>query len=137
VETIFSDAANGAKRCCAARILIADDTASGRELLRFILEDLGHEVVEAENGEQVIVKASLAAPHLMILDLQMPKLDGWATAATLRRIPEFKRIPIVALTAGWSELMPERIVEAGFTAYLVKPIAPSRLRECVASLLAG
>jgi CheY-like chemotaxis protein len=124
-----------AERRCAARILIADDTLSSRELLRFILEDSGHEVAEAEDGEQIILKAAVFLPHLMILDLQMPKLDGWATAAALRRIPLFERTPIVALTAAWSEVLPERISEAGFTACLVKPIAPARLRACVGSLL--
>lgn len=118
-----------------ARILIADDTASSRDLLRFILEGIGHEVLEAEDGEQVIVMATLLVPHLFILDLQISKLDGWATAAALRRIPAFKRTPIVALAAAWSELMPKQMVEAGFTAYLVKPIAAPRLRECVARLL--
>jgi len=135
VDTLLSDAADGAKRLLAARILIADDTTSSRELLRIILEDAGHEVVEAEDGQEVIEKASSFAPDLVILDLQMPKLDGWGTAEALRKIPRLKETPILALTAAWSELMPKRLVEAGFTGYLVKPIAPARLRECVASLL--
>lgn len=79
----ISDGAEGAKPHPAARILIADDSTSSRELLRFILEDIGHKVAEARDGEQVIAQATLFIPHLIILDLQMPKLDGWATAAAL------------------------------------------------------
>ena len=131
----LSGGAVGAKRRLAARILIADDTLSGRELLRFILEGSGHEVAEADDGEQVIAKAPVFEPHLVILDLHMPRLDGWATAAALRNIPAFAIIPIVALTAAWSEVLPDRIAKAGFTTYLVKPIGPARLRECIGSLL--
>jgi CheY-like chemotaxis protein len=130
-----SDGADGAERHSAARILIADDTLSGRELVRSILEDCGHEVAEAEDGEQVIAIAILFDPHLVILDIHMPKLDGWATAAALRNIPAFASIPIVALSAASVEVLPDRIARAGFTSYLVKPIGPRRLRECVASLL--
>lgn len=83
----------------ATRILIADDTLSSRELLRFILEDSGHEVAEAEDGEQVMANAVTFEPDIAILDLQMPKLDGWSTFAALGRNPAFKIIPIVALTA--------------------------------------
>jgi len=135
VETRPSVAAEGAKRPRTARILIADDTTSSRELLRFILEDSGHEVTDVEDGEQAIAEAAGFKPDLVILDLQMPKLDGWATATALRKIPALRKTPMVALTAAWSELMPERIFEVGFTAYLVKPIAPARLRECVERLL--
>jgi CheY-like chemotaxis protein len=117
------------------RILIADDTLSSRELLRSILESSGYQVVEAEDGKQVLERAAAFKPHLMILDLQMPNLDGCAAAKALRKIPAFKSTPIVALTAALSDAVPERIAEAGFTEYLIKPIGPSRLRKCIASLL--
>jgi len=119
----------------AARILIADDTLSSRELLRSILERSGYDVVEAEDGEQALERANAFQPHVVILDLQMPRLDGCSTAMALRKIPAFGLTPIVALTAAVSELVPEKIAAAGFTGYLVKPIGPARLRECIAKLL--
>lgn len=129
----LSDRPEDAKRH-GARILIADDTLSSRELLRSILESSGYEVVEAEDGEQVLERATVFKPHLMILDLQMTLLNGCATATALRRIPEFRTTPILALTAAVSDAVPEQIAEAGFTNYLVKPIGPARLRQCIAGI---
>jgi CheY-like chemotaxis protein len=117
------------------RILIADDTASGRDLLRSILEASNYVVAEARDGKQVLEMVRAFGPHVVILDLHMPKLDGYATAAALRRIPTLERTPIIALTAAITHTAPEQISEAGFSAYLVKPIGPSRLRQCVAKML--
>ncbi len=89
----------GAERHSATRILIADDAVSSRELLRTILERQGYEVMEAEDGAQAVDKAPKFAPHMVILDLQMPRLDGYSTAIALRKIPAFASIPIVALAA--------------------------------------
>lgn len=117
------------------RILIADDTPTSRELLRSILESSRYNVIEAENGEEALEKAALFKPDLVILDLQMPKLDGCPAAAALRRVPAFKEMPIVALTAASPGVVPGRVAEAGFSRYLVKPIGPARLRKCIRSLL--
>src|SRR6202012_2578204 len=117
------------------RILIADDATSSRELLRSILEASGHGVEEAENGQQVLPTTEPFRPHLVILDLQMPRLDGYSTAMALRKMPVSRRMPLVALTAALTQTAPDRIAAAGFSAYLVKPIRPSRLRECVSLLL--
>ncbi len=125
----------GDERSSATRILIADDTLSSRELLRSILESSGYEVDEAGDGEQVLERAIAFAPHLVILDLKMQKLDGCSAAIALRKIPAFEEIPIVALAAALPEVIPEQMTQAGITRCLVKPIGPSRLRECVASLL--
>jgi CheY-like chemotaxis protein len=117
------------------RVLIADDAMSSRELLRTILERCGYEVLEAEDGEQVVEKAPGFEPHLVILDLQMPKMDGYSAAIALRKVPALARIPIVALAAALPDVWPEETNKAGFTHCLVKPISPARLRECVAHLL--
>ena len=116
------------------RVLIADDTASSRELLRSILEASDYLVAEAKDGEQVLEIARTFWPHLVILDLQMPKLDGYATVRALRREPALQRTPIIALTAAITQTVPEKIFEAGFTAYLVKPIGPLKLGQCIAKV---
>ena len=117
------------------RILIADDAASSRDLLRSILEAGNYIVEEAADGKQVLEIVEVFSPHLVILDLQMPKLDGYATAAALRRISSLQQAPIIALTAALSQTAPNKIMEAGFSGYLVKPISPSRLRQCAAKAL--
>jgi len=103
--------------------------------VRYILEGCGHEVIEAEDGEQALTKAEACRPDLVILDLQMPKVDGYKVASTLRRKSKFAKTPILALSAAISQDAPERLAAAGFSSYLVKPIGPERLRHCVASLL--
>jgi CheY-like chemotaxis protein len=123
------------KSATAARILIADDDPSSRELLRSILESSGYEVVEAEDGVQVMERAPDFAPDLVILDIQMPNMDGLAAAKALRNIPSFEKTPIVALTAASSRLLPAEISQSGFTSYLVKPIGPARLRQHISDLL--
>jgi CheY-like chemotaxis protein len=117
------------------RILIADEAASSRDLLRSILEARNYIVEEAIDGAQVLGIVEVFAPHLIILDLQMHKLDGYVTAAALRRIPTLRQTPIIALTAALTQTAPDRMSEAGFSGYLVKPIGPSRLRRCVAEAL--
>jgi len=108
---------------------------SSRELLRTILERQGYEVMEAADGEQAVLGATDFAPDLVILDLQMPRLDGYSVAIALRKIPGFSQIPIIALAAALPEVSPEEMARAGFTQCLVKPISPNRLRECVTQLL--
>lgn len=131
----LSERSGDAGRPLAKRILIADEPLSSRALLRFMLECSGYEVLDAENGEQVLERIDAFAPHLVILDLQLPTLDGYAAAKALRMMPAFERTPLVALAAALSDAAPERIAEAGFTGYLVKPIIPSQLRLCVTNLL--
>lgn len=117
------------------RVLIADDSASSRDLLRSILEASGYIVADARDGEQVLKIIESFRPHLVILDLQMPRVDGYATATVLKHNPGLQRTPMIALTAALTQTAPERIAEAGFSAYLVKPIRPTSLRQSVARLL--
>jgi two-component system chemotaxis response regulator CheY len=129
------DRAQATERPSARKIFIADDASSSRELLRVILEGEGYEVMEAIDGEQAVHTAPNFSPDLVILDLQMPKLDGYSVAIALRKIPAFAGIPIVALAAALPEVSPEQMTEAGFTRCLVKPISPARLRDCITQLL--
>ena len=120
-----------------AVILIADDRASSRELLRTVLLRAGYEVLEAEDGEQALAQARSGHPDLILLDLQMPGLDGFGVLAELRGDPRFKDLPVLALTASAMRGDREKILEAGFTDYLAKPAGPDTLRETVARLLRG
>lgn len=116
-------------------ILIADDKPSSRELLRAILEHANYIVVEAADGEEALVMASEVNPHLIILDIHMPKRDGFGVIEELRKDPDFQALPIMALTASASLDEKDLIMGSGFDACLVKPIGPAKLRDAVASLL--
>jgi len=116
-------------------ILIADDRPSSRELLRLVLERAGYAVIEAEDGEQALAVARAENPDLILLDLQMPGLDGYGVLSALRRDRRFLHLPVLALTASAMRGDRERILAAGFTDYLAKPAGPEILRETVARLL--
>jgi CheY-like chemotaxis protein len=116
-------------------VLIADDKQSNRELLRAILENANYIVVEAADGEEAILLASESNPHLVILDIHMPKRDGFGVITELRKDPMLQTVPIMALTASASFNEKDRILSSGFDACFVKPIGPAKLRDAVASLL--
>jgi CheY-like chemotaxis protein len=116
-------------------ILIADDKQSNRELLRAILEHASYVVIEAADGNEALLMASETNPQLIILDIHMPKRDGFGVIKELRKDPRLRTLPIMALTASASLDERDQIIGSGFDACLVKPIGPARLRDAVASLL--
>ena len=116
-------------------ILIADDRASSRELLRTVLEREGYRVLEAADGEEALTAAHAGNPDLILLDLQMPRLDGYGVLEQLRREARFALVPVVALTASAMRGDREKILAAGFTDYLAKPAGPEVLRETIARQL--
>jgi two-component system, cell cycle response regulator DivK len=117
------------------RILVAEDRESSRELLKSILSASGYEVIEAADGEQAVEKARQESPDLVILDLQMPILDGFGALGQIRALPGLNKIPIVALTANAMHGDRERCLAAGFSHYVSKPMNMAQLREDIARLL--
>ena len=118
------------------KVLVADDKATGRELIRTVLEQCGHSVFEACDGMEAVRKAREVLPDLIILDLHMPELDGFGAFRELRADERFTGTPIVALTASAMQGDRERALAAGFTSYLAKPIGLNVLRGEVERLLA-
>jgi two-component system, OmpR family, alkaline phosphatase synthesis response regulator PhoP len=126
-----------ARKIATKRILIADDAASARDLVRSILVRSGYEIFEAEDGEEALECARRFQPDLIILDLQMPKLDGCSVASRLRSMPLFEGTPILALSAAISQAEHAKLIQAGFSSFLAKPISPARLRSAVEVLFNG
>lgn len=119
------------------KVLIADDTESSREILRTVLESVGYAVTEAANGLEALERARQERPDLIILDLHMPRMDGFIAVRQLRADPDFAGIPVIALTASAMHGDHEQAIAAGFTGYLTKPIRPTVLRREVQRLLQG
>jgi two-component system cell cycle response regulator DivK len=119
----------------SGKILIADDKASSRELVRTILENLGYEVQEAEDGIRALEAIRSETPDLILLDLQMPGLNGHEVLARLRADQQFVNLPVVALTASAMAGDRDKALAAGFTSYLAKPVTLSILRMEVTRLL--
>src|SRR3979409_2115345 len=119
-----------------ARILIADDYEDNLELLRLTLESAAYEVIEARDGVECLALAQAQLPDLVMLDLSMPKLDGWEVFQALRADQRTNGIPCVAATA-YAEFDRARALKTGFNAYLTKPFRTSELLETVNQLLSA
>lgn len=117
------------------KILVADDKATGRELVRTVLEKSGYEVVEAENGIDALDLAQRVQPDLIILDIHMPGLDGFGVIKELRAGGAFATTPVIALTASAMQGDKQKAITAGFTGYISKPVSLSTLRAEVERLL--
>ena len=115
--------------------LIADDNRLSRELVRDVLTSADSRVVEAANGQEVIDRLDAANPDLVLLDLEMPVKDGFAALAEIRNHPRFSDLPVIAVTAKAMLLDRDRILAAGFDAYVTKPIDIAKLRQRVDALL--
>jgi len=117
------------------RVLVVDDKASSRELIRAVLESSGYEVREAGDGCEAVQIANQIKPDLILLDLQMPNLDGYGALKIIRSDPRFADLPVVALTASAMRGDREKALSAGFTGYISKPVKLSLLRTELARLL--
>lgn len=119
-----------------ANILIIEDNEQNLYLVTFILEAGGHVVTAARDGLQGIKLAEETKPELILLDIQLPVMDGYAVAGALRRIPALARTPIVAVTSYAMGGDRERILAAGCNGYLEKPINPDTFLAQVLAHLA-
>lgn len=104
------------------RVLVVEDTDDTRELFRAMLENLGHEVIEATGGREALEKALKEQPDIILMDLMMPEVDGIQTIGALRMIAGLATIPVVAVTAQDPREVRARAFNAGVNAYLQKPI---------------
>jgi two-component system cell cycle response regulator DivK len=105
-------------------ILLIEDNEQNRYLATFLLEQHGYQVVSASDGQLGIEAAQSLAPDLILLDIQLPVMDGYAVARALRDIPSLRDIPIIAVTSYAMVGDREKCLEAGCNAYIEKPINP-------------
>ena len=114
-----------------ARVLVVDDKESNRELLRTMLEHAGHEVTEAGDGVAALESMRLEKPEVVLLDIQMPILDGYAVLERVMADEELRGIPVIAVTAYAMQGDSLRGLWAGFREYLTKPISMRQLLAAV------
>lgn len=117
------------------RILVADDAAEARRLWSIWLSQAGAHVIEAVHGEEAVRLAQAHRPDAVILDMEMPILDGYGAAGQLRRLPEVADIPVIGLTGHTGSEARRRVLAAGCTSYLAKPVRREELLEELRSLL--
>jgi signal transduction histidine kinase len=116
------------------RILVADDNNDALESLATLLQLSGHEVYTAPNGAMALESAEQHRPEVALLDIGMPKLDGYEVARRIRAQPWGQRITLVALTGWGQDSDRRRSQEAGFDSHLVKPLDLDKLTELLAAL---
>ncbi len=106
------------------KILVIEDNEQNIYLMTFILKNNGYEIVQASNGYQGIELASRDKPSLVLLDIQLPVMDGYTVARELKSNPTLADVPIVAVTSYAMVGDREKCLEAGCVGYITKPINP-------------
>ncbi len=118
-------------------VLIIEDNEQNLYLMRYLLENHGFSVASARDGRSGIDLASEVRPDLILLDIQLPLMDGYAVAETLRGTPALSAIPIIAVTSFAMLGDREKCLAAGATDYVEKPIDPDTFVGLVRSHLGG
>jgi CheY-like chemotaxis protein len=114
------------------RVLVADDNEDSAETLSLLLQTLGNEVRTVHDGRRAVEESESFRPHVALLDIGMPGLDGYEVARLIRSKPWGAGIVLIALT-GWGEEEDRRLaMEAGFDRHLLKPVDIAPLREALA-----
>lgn len=111
------------------RVLVVDDEPDNLDLAADVLEAFGATVARASSGEQALSLVAEFEPALILLDLAMPGMDGWELHRLLRAKPVLDRVPIIALTALAMPEDADRVMNAGFTAYITKPFRVQQLMD--------
>jgi two-component system cell cycle response regulator DivK len=117
-------------------ILVVEDQADNRQILRDLLGNAGFDLVEAENGEEALAAVARQRPDLILMDIQLPTMDGYEATRRIRANPEMKDIPIIAVTSYALTGDDAKALAAGCTAYVTKPYSPRALLAKVREYLA-
>ena len=117
------------------KILVVDDEVYLLQILDFSLGAEGYDVVTAEDGEQALNKAKSEQPDLIVLDIMMPKVDGYEACRKLKQDPSMKDVPVILLTAKGRDIDRKLGLEVGADDYITKPFSPNKLLEKIGSFL--
>ncbi len=109
------------------RILVVEDQEDNRQILRDLLSSAGYEMVEAENGEEALTVAAAEQPDLILMDIQLPLLDGYEATRRIKANPALAKIPVIAITSYALSGDEEKARAAGCDDYVTKPYSPRAL----------
>lgn len=118
------------------RVLVVDDKIENRILLRKLLISIGFEIQEAENGEEAIAGFQSWSPHIILMDMRMPVMDGYTATRHIKALENGKQTPIIALTASAFEEERQKVFDAGMDKYLRKPFKDYELLDMIGDCLA-
>jgi two-component system, cell cycle response regulator DivK len=117
------------------RVLLVEDNQDNQDLMRFLLERAGYEVLSVGNGLLGLETARREKPDVVVMDLSMPELDGWHAARMMKDDPDLKNIPLVAVTAHTLPGDRRKALDSGFTSYISKPLNIHMFDVTVAKVL--
>ena len=117
------------------RILVVEDTEDNRQIIRDLLSSVGYELIEATDGAEGVALAQSQHPDLILMDIQLPEMDGYEATRRIRAIPELARVPIVAVTSYAPSGDEAKTREAGCDGYVAKPFSPRQLLAKVREFL--
>ena len=109
------------------RILVVEDQEDNRQILRDLLANAGYEMIEAEDGQQALTQAAAHKPDLILMDIQLPLLDGYEATRRIKADPALNAIPIIVVTSYALSGDEEKAHAAGCDAYVAKPFSPRAL----------
>jgi two-component system, cell cycle response regulator DivK len=109
------------------RILVVEDQPDNRQIIRDMLADTGYEIAEAENGEEALAAIAKQRPDLILMDIQLPVMDGYAATRRIKTDPALKSIPVIAVTSYALSGEEKKAREAGCDDYVPKPYSPRQL----------
>ncbi len=119
------------------KVLVVEDNPQNMKLITFVLKKFGHEVFEALSGLEGVDKASQTNPELILMDIQLPDIDGLEATRRIRNIESFKRVPIIAITSYAMAGDREKVIKAGCDGYFEKPINPLTIMKDIEKVLGG
>jgi len=110
-------------------VLLVEDNEDNLIVYRTILDHVGYRVIEARDGEEGVARARADQPDLILMDVSLPKMDGWEATRRIKADADTREIPIIAVTAHALDDDREKATQVGCDGYLAKPVAPRRVVE--------
>ena len=117
------------------RVLVVEDTEDNRQIIRDLLSSAGYEIIEATTGGQGVAMAAQHRPDLILMDMQLPVLDGYEATRRIKADPALRDIPVIAVTSYALSGDEAKTREAGCDAYIAKPFSPRELLGKVREML--
>jgi two-component system cell cycle response regulator DivK len=109
------------------RILVIEDTEDNRQIIRDLLTSVGYEIIEAADGVDGVAMAETHRPDLILMDIQLPGMDGYEATRRIRAVPDLAQVPIIAVTSYALSGDEAKTREAGCDGYVAKPFSPRQL----------
>ena len=109
------------------RILVVEDTEDNRQIIRDLLSSVGYELIEATDGAEGVALAQSRHPDLILMDIQLPQMDGYEATRRIRAVPELAKVPIIAVTSYALSGDEAKTRAAGCDGYIAKPFSPRQL----------